>query len=375
MTQMPSVKLIDIVKRFGAITAINRLSMEIADEEYVCILGPTGSGKTTLLRLIAGLTIPDEGELYIDDKPAIEVPAEERGAVYVPQQYALFPHLTVLENVAFGPLARGVSEHEALRVAREMLEMMRLGHRANSKPDELSGGMQQRVALARGLATKAKLLLLDEPLGALDARLHVELRYKLRKLAEDSGVTTIHVTHDQAEAMAISDRVAVLREGRIRQYATPFHIYMRPQSLFVAHFVGGANFLQAVVARRHLEESILELHQGLRITVRDTSHQSAEEVVAVIREDHVNIAESTEEVDSDSYNTIEGEIQSSQFLGSFVSHQIRLANGDVLTSKTPTQRLEEPLPVGKKVIAYFKPSDMMVYSYPPIGLSRELRVL
>lgn len=372
---MPSVKLVDIVKRFGAITAINRLSMEIADREYVCILGPTGSGKTTLLKVIAGLTIPDEGELYIDDKPAIEVPAEERGAVYVPQQFALFPHLTVLENVAFGPLAHGMNEQDALRVAREMLEMMRLGHRANSKPDELSGGMQQRVALARGLATKAKLLLLDEPLGALDARLRVELRYELRKLAKDSGATAVHVTHDQAEATAISDRIAVLREGRIKQYATPFHICMKPQSLFVAHFVGGANFLQAVVARRHPEESVLELHQGLRIIVQDTTHLSAEEVVVVIREDRVNIAESAEEVGSDRHNIVEGEIQSSRFLGSFVSHQIRLANGDVLMSKTPTLRLEKPLPVGKRVVVYFKPSDTMVYSYPAIGLSRELKVL
>jgi len=372
---MPSVKLVDIVKRFGSITAINRLSMEIPDEEYICILGPTGSGKTTLLKLIAGLTIPDEGEIYIDDKPAIAVPAEERGAVYVPQQYALFPHLTVLENVAFGPLAHGVNEQEALRTAREMLEMMKLGHRADSKIDELSGGMQQRAALARGLATKAKLLLLDEPLGALDARLRVELRYKLRKLAKDSGVTTIHVTHDQAEATAISDRIAVLREGRIRQYATPFHIYMKPQSLFVAHFVGGANFLQGVVVKRQPEESVLELHQALRISVRDTTHLPAEEVVVVIREDRVNIAESAEQVEPDRYNIIEGEIQSSRFLGDFVNHQIRLANGDILTSKTPTQRLEKPMPVGKGVVVYFKPSDTMVYSYPPIGLSRELRVL
>jgi len=372
---MPSVRLVDILKRFGAITAINRLSMEIVDGEYVCLLGPTGSGKTTLLKLIAGLTIPDEGEIYIDDKLANKIPAEERGAVYVPQQYALFPHLTVLENVAFGPLARGVNEEEALRTGREMLEMMRLAHRADSKPDELSGGMQQRVALARGLATEAKLLLLDEPLGALDARLRVELRYKLRRLAEQSGVTTIHVTHDQAEATAIGDRIAVLREGRIRQYATPFHMYMRPQSLFVAHFVGGANFLQAVVAKRHLEESVLELHQGLKIIVGDTTHLSAEEVVVVIREDRVNMAEPTEKVDSDRYNIIGGEIQSARFLGSFVSHQIRLANGDMVTSKMPTQSLEKPLPAGKKVIVYFKPSDTMVYSYPPIGLSRELRVL
>lgn len=372
---MPSVKLVDVVKRFGAITAINRLSMEIADKEYVCLLGPTGSGKTTLLRLIAGLTAPDEGEIYIDDKLVNEMPPEERGAVYVPQQYALFPHMTVLENVAFGPLARGVNEEEALRRAREMLEIMRLGHRADSKPDELSGGMQQRVALARGLATEAKLLLLDEPLGALDARLRVELRHRLRRLAQESGVTTVHVTHDQAEATAVSDRMAVLREGRIRQYATPFHTYMRPQSLFVAHFVGGANFLQAVVARRHLEESVLELHRGLKINVHDTTHLPGEEVVVVIREDRLKIGEPGEKPTLKNYNTIEGEIQSSQFLGSYISHQIRLSNGDMVTSKTPTRIIERPLPTRKKVIVYFKPSDTMVYSYPPIGLSRELKVI
>lgn len=372
---MPSIKLVDVVKRFGAITAINRLSMEIADEEYVCVLGPTGSGKTTLLKLIAGLTSPDEGEIFFDGKPAISIPPEERGAVYVPQQYALFPHLTVLENVAFGPLAHGKSEQDALSIAREMLEMMRLGHRADSKPDELSGGMQQRVALARGLATRAKLLLLDEPLGALDARLRMELRHKLRRLAKDSGVTTIHVTHDQSEAMAVSDRVAVLREGRIRQYATPFHVYMKPQSLFVAHFVGGANFLQAVVARRQPNESVLELHQALRVQVQDTTHLPAEEVVVAIREDRVNIAESVEQIARDRYDVIEGEVLSSRFLGSYVGHQIRLTNGDIVTTKTPTLVLEKPMPAGRGVVVYFRPSDAMVYSYPPIGLSRELRVL
>ncbi len=371
---MPSVKLVDVVKRFGGITAINRLSMEIVDGEYVCILGPTGSGKTTLLKLIAGLVTPDEGEIYIDDKPATKVRAEERGAVYVPQQYALFPHLTVLENVAFGPLARGANEEQAIATATEMLEMTKLGKRADSKPDELSGGMQQRVALARGLATEARLLLLDEPLGALDARLRVELRYKLRKLAKDYGVTALHVTHDQAEATAIGDRIIVLREGRIRQYATPFHIYMRPQSLFVAHFVGGANFLQAVVVRRRTEVSILELHQALRIRVQDTTHLPAEEVVVMIREDRVGIME-PEDVSSDKYNVVEGRIQSSRFLGSFVSHQIRLVNGDVITSEIPIRRLRTPMPTGKKVAVCFKPSDTMVYSYPAIGLSRELRVL
>lgn len=372
---MSSVRLVDVVKRFATITAINRLSVEIPEGEYVCVLGPTASGKTTLLKLIAGLTIPDEGEIYIGDRPAIGVPAEERGAVYVPQQYALFPHLSVLQNVAFGPLSHGVNEEEALHMAREMLEMMKLDHRADSRPDELSGGMQQRVALARGLATKARLLLLDEPLGSLDARLRVELRDKLRRLAKDSGVTAIHVTHDQAEATAIGDRIIVLRDGRIRQYATPFHVYMRPQSLFVAHFVGGANFLQAVVAERHPEGSALELHGGLRVKVSDSTYLPGEEVVLVIREENVRIAESNEQMERTLYNMVEGEIQSSRFLGGFVSNQMRITNGDPLSSKTPSIVREKPFPHGKKVVACFKPSDTMVYSYPPIGLPRELKVM
>ena len=372
---MPSVRLVDVVKRFGTITAINRLSMEIPDGEYVCILGPTGSGKTSLLKIVAGLTIPDEGEVYINDRLVVSMPPEERGAVYVPQQYALFPHMTVLENVAFGPLSRGTSEDEALRTAREMLEMMRLGHRADSKPDELSGGMQQRVALARGLATKAKLLLLDEPLGALDARLRVELRHKLRELAKESGITAIHVTHDQAEATAIGDQIVVLRDGRIRQYATPFHVYMRPQSLFVAYFVGGANFFQAMVAERHSDGSILELNQGLLVKVQDNTYLPGEEVVLVIREDHVNVAEPGEQIPSELYNVVQGEVLSSRFLGEFISCQIRLANGDLLTSRTPTSKTDRLLPAGQKVIAHFEPSDTTVYSYPPIGLTRELRVL
>jgi ABC-type Fe3+/spermidine/putrescine transport system ATPase subunit len=372
---MPSVRLVDVVKRFGTVTAINRLSVEIPSGEYVCILGPTGSGKTTLLKLIAGLNVPDEGEIYIDGKSVIEVPPEERGAVYVPQQYALFPHLTVLQNVAFGPFSHGIGEKEALDTARTMLEMMKLEHRADSRPDELSGGMQQRVALARGLATKAELLLLDEPLGALDARLRVELRDKLRQLAKDSGVTVIHVTHDQAEATSIGDQIIVLRDGRIRQYATPFHVYMRPQSLFVAHFVGGASFLQAIVVERHPQGSVLEVHGGLLVRVQDSTYLPGEEVVLVIREDDVKIVESNDQVESNSYNVIEGEIQSSRFLGGFVSEQIRLVNGDFLTSKTPTIRQEKEFPTGRRIFACFKPSDTMVYSYPPIGLSRELRVM
>src|SRR3990170_6229612 len=186
-----------VTKRFGKVLALDRVSFEVEDGEYLCVLGPTGSGKTTLLRLLAGLLKPDDGEIYFDGEPVNTVEAYDRNAVYVSQQYALFPHLTVLENVAFGPLARRKPQSFALEAASRTLEMVRLSWRAESFPVELSGGMQQRVALARGLASGARLLLLDEPLGALDARLRLDLRSYLRGLAKESGLTVVHVTHDQ----------------------------------------------------------------------------------------------------------------------------------------------------------------------------------
>ncbi|MFH0848129.1 MAG: ABC transporter ATP-binding protein [archaeon] len=372
---MPSVSLEAITKRFNGITAINNLDLQVDNEDYVCIVGPTGSGKSTLLRLVAGLLLPDEGKILFDGVDITEMQAEDRGAVYVPQQYALFPHLTILQNVAFGPLARGASEKRALRIAQEMLQLMRLAQRSDSFPEELSGGMQQRVALARGLATEARLLLLDEPLGALDARLRVELRQALRELAKHERTTTVHVTHDQEEAMAVGDKIAVLRQGRVEQYATPFHTYSRPQTLFAAHFVGGANFLPCIVANRTVKESTVELHKGLEVHVADATYAPGEEAVLAIREEMIRLTANTNKnIDMDVFNIIDGEIRASRFLGSFVGYEVQLSNGDIVNSKCPISTFTEPLLQGQKVRIYFAPGETMVYSFPSLGLSRELAV-
>lgn len=372
---MPSVVLNEVTKRFDRITAISDLSLEITDKDYVCILGPTGSGKTTLLKLIAGLVFPDEGRVLLSDVDMTRIPPEERGAVYVPQQYALFPHMTVLENVAFGPLVRGTPERRALSIAREMLELMRLAHRAESYPEELSGGMQQRVALARGLATEAKLLLLDEPLGALDARLRVDLRRALRDLVKNAGATAVHVTHDQEEVMAVADKIVVLRNGRIDQYATPFHVYSKPQTLFVAHFVGGANFLPCVIVKRGIAESTVKLDGGYEARVADTTYEVDEEAVLVVREDRIRLAQDKSKViDTTIFNVLPGMVRASRFLGSFIGYQIRLEGGSTINSKIPISAHDKMLSQGDAVRAYFTPTDGMVYSVPSVGLSRELKV-
>ncbi|MCD6593428.1 ABC transporter ATP-binding protein, partial [Candidatus Bathyarchaeota archaeon] len=236
---LPLIELVNVTKRFGKIVALNRINLSVENGEYLCILGPTGAGKTTLLRLIAGLLEPDEGEIYIGGRKVNRVPPEKRNAVYMFQNYALFPHMNVWENVSFGPTIREWEPRRINDVTSEILEMVRLGERKDAYPHELSGGMQQRVALARGIAAGAKILLLDEPFGALDARLRVNLRTQLRSLVKDQGLTAIHVTHDQEEALMVADRIAILREGRIEQVGSPQEIYTNPKSIFVMSFVGG----------------------------------------------------------------------------------------------------------------------------------------
>jgi spermidine/putrescine transport system ATP-binding protein len=235
-----------VTKRFDEITALDGVNLSIEDGEYVCVLGPTGAGKTTLLRIMAGLLKSDEGEIYIDGKRVNDLPPEARDTVYMYQQYALFPHMTVWQNVSYGPEIKDWDGEKVEQLTTEILEMVRLAERRDAYPHELSGGMQQRVALSRGIASGARILLLDEPLGALDARLRVDLRAQLKQLVKDQGLTAVHVTHDQEEALMTADRVVVLRNGRVEQIGTPHEVYSRPQSIFVASFVG-----VSIQVRRH----------------------------------------------------------------------------------------------------------------------------
>jgi spermidine/putrescine ABC transporter ATP-binding subunit len=241
------VELRNITKRFGSVVAVDNVSLGVRRGEFMSLLGPSGCGKTTTLRMIAGFEQPDEGELLIGGTDAVGVPPYRRDVNMVFQQYALFPHMSVLDNVAYGLKQRGLSKAERRRRAGEALELVRLTGRDHHRPSMLSGGQQQRVALARSLVMNPRVLLLDEPLGALDLKLRKEMQLFIKALQNDLGITFIHVTHDQGEALSMSDRVAVMSNGVIEQLDEPRAIYDHPVSAFVADFIGDMNFVDAIV--------------------------------------------------------------------------------------------------------------------------------
>src|SRR5215471_7595627 len=242
------VELRAVTKRFGSLTAVDAVSLKVRKGEFLSLLGPSGCGKTTSLRMIAGFEQPDEGEILIGGRDAVGVPPYKRDVNTVFQQYALFPHMSVLDNVAYGLKQRKVGKAERYARAREALELVRMTGRETNRPSMLSGGQQQRVALARALVMSPRVLLLDEPLGALDLKLRKEMQIELKRIQDQVGITFIYVTHDQGEALSMSDRVAVMSNGVIEQIDEPRAIYDRPLTPFVADFIGDMNFLAGEVA-------------------------------------------------------------------------------------------------------------------------------
>jgi iron(III) transport system ATP-binding protein len=368
---MPEISFVNVSKRFGSVLALDRVSFDVENGEYLCVLGPTGSGKSTLLRLIAGLLRPDDGTIYFGNREMNEVDAQDRNAVYVPQQYALFPHLTVLQNVAFGLLARDSPENAALERARATLEMVRLSSRASAYPSELSGGMQQRVALARGLASGAGLLLLDEPLGALDARLRLDLRHKLRELVKQSGFTAIHVTHDREEAMSVADHIMVVRNGRILDYGTPERVYTKPTGIFAANMIGGANFFEGVVQSTNDKVAIVRVGGGITMHSPPELFTVNEPLILAVRKEKVRISYSEPRLE----NVLNGEVREVRFLGSSREYLVRLTNGDVVVSRQFLEGPEPAFKVGKRIFVGFEQMDATVFPYPPEGLTKELEVM
>ncbi len=244
-----SVELVAVTKRFGSMTAVDNVSLTINAGEFVSLLGPSGCGKTTCLRLIAGFDQPDDGQVLISGQAVGGVPAYKRDVNTVFQSYSLFPHMTVLDNVAFGPRNRGVDKATARRQAQDMLEIVRLGEFGPRKPSQMSGGQQQRVALARALVNRPSALLLDEPLAALDLKLRKAMQIELKRIQREVGITFMFVTHDQEEALTMSDRIAVMSQGKIEQVGTPESIYTEPATIFVAGFIGSANLLPAIASK------------------------------------------------------------------------------------------------------------------------------
>jgi putative spermidine/putrescine transport system ATP-binding protein len=237
-----------LTRRYGSVVALDELDLDIAGGEFLALLGPSGCGKTTALRAIAGFDRPDAGRVLLDGRDITDVPANKRDMGMVFQAYSLFPNLTVAQNVAFGLRVRRRPPAEQTRRAGELLELVGLADRGNRYPHQLSGGQQQRVALARALAVSPQVLLLDEPLSALDAQVRVQLREEIRRIQLELGITTVFVTHDQAEALSVADRVGVLRDGRLEQVASPDDLYERPATAFVAEFVGTMNRLPAALS-------------------------------------------------------------------------------------------------------------------------------
>ncbi len=368
---MSLIRLVNVTKKFGDITALDHVDLSIEDGEYVCVLGQTGAGKTTLLRVIAGLVEPDEGEIYIEGRLVNGIPPEERNAVYMFQQFALFPHMNVWQNVSFGPVIKDWDNETVEKVSSNILEMVRLADRKDAFPNELSGGMQQRVALARGIASGARILLLDEPLGALDARLRVDLRSQLRKLVKDQKLTAIHVTHDQEEALMIAQRVAVLRKGRIEQIGTPHEVYSRPQSIFVASFVGGANFIEGNISKVYSSGSSIEIRGGYQISVSDRSKEVGEKVVVAVRPEDISVG-SAEVIGS---NNFSGRIESKMFIGGSMEYTIRLENDDVVSCKISLSDLPTTYKTGERVIVSFLAERCYVFPYPKGGLLEEIEAI
>jgi len=365
------IRLVNVTKKFGEITAVDHIDLAVEDGEYLCILGQTGAGKTTLLRTIAGLLKPDEGEIYIEGKLVNGVPPEQRNAVYMFQQFALFPHMNVWQNVSFGPVIKDRSSEEVKEVSSEILEMVRLADRKDAFPHELSGGMQQRVALARGIASGARILLLDEPLGALDARLRVDIRRQLRKLVKDQKLTAIHVTHDQEEALMIADRIAVLRKGTIEQMGEPHEIYSRPRSIFVAGFVGGANFIEGNVVKIDSSSSSIEIRGGYEIRVSDTSKRVGEKVVVAVRPEDISVG--LEEVSGS--NNFHGKIESATFIGGSIEYKIRLENEETVSSRILLSGNLKTYEATEGIVVSFSPEKCFVFPYPKAGLLQEIEAI
>jgi len=362
--------MVNVSKTFAKkIVAVDNVSLQVYDKEYFSLLGPSGCGKTTLLRIIAGLVEPDGGEVYIDSKLVNKLPPEDRGIGFVFQTYALFPHMDVWDNVTYGPRVKAWEEARGERIGREMLEMVRLYERQDAFPHELSGGMMQRVALSRALAAGARLLLLDEPLGALDAKIRFELRYDLRWLVKDLGLTAIHVTHDQGEAMAISDRIAVMKKGKILQVGTPQELYKNPQHIFVANFVGENNFLEGNIVKTSEGKVQIELRGGLTVSSLDTSKKEGERVILAVRPETFTI----EKGHKKRTNSLFGVVEKLRYEGTDIRYEVRLKNEDMVMVVRPSL-MEEWFNVGDSVTVSFPSEKSYVFTYPSRGLREELAV-
>jgi len=363
---MAYLELNELRRSFGPVVALNGINVALDQGEFLSLLGPSGCGKTTALRLVAGFDRPNSGSIVVDGKDITRVSPNRRDMGMVFQAYSLFPNMTAEQNVEFGLRIRKNKRGARRKRVQELLELVGLGHAVKRYPHQLSGGMQQRVALARALAIEPRVLLLDEPLSALDAKVRVQLREEIRRIQTQLGITTLYVTHDQEEALSVSDHVAVMWSGKIEQMGTPSEMYSAPATPFVAEFIGTMNRLEGVVVDG--ERGEVE-HGGTRLTV-DTARgrTRGEKVLVLVRPELLQLEPSTNGAAGD--NTLAGEVVTHTFLGSVTRLKVQ-ARAAELISDVPTARVDS-LPVGQPVVAHVPTAGTRLLSLKDEPASFEL---
>ncbi len=354
---LPALSVRRLRKSFGAVVAVDDVSLDVERGEFLSLLGPSGCGKSTVLRMVAGLVVPDAGQVVLAGEDITGVAVHRRNLGLVFQSYALFPHMTVADNVAFGLRRRGVAEAELRPRVDRMLELVRLGALGARYPRELSGGQQQRVALARALATEPGVLLLDEPLSNLDALLRDEMRVELKRLQERLGTTMIFVTHDQAEALILSDRVVVMQSGRIEQVGRPEEVYRRPATPFVARFLGRANFLSGSIAGMSDAGVVVAIDGGLSVVaVAHPGLAPGQRVAVAIRQEHIRIEGPG--AGPERVNRFPVTVVFHAFAGQAHHYVVQLADGRELEVAAPGAVL--PLARGAAAVIEWGPDDVVL---------------
>ncbi|PWR20797.1 ABC transporter ATP-binding protein [Zavarzinia compransoris] len=358
----PYIRIVNVTKTFGDFVAVDNLTLDIYQREFFSLLGPSGCGKTTLLRMLAGFERPTAGRIELDGVDMSAVPPYERPVNMMFQSYALFPHMTVEDNIAFGLRQDGVPKEERARRVEDMLNLVQLTKFGKRKPHQLSGGQRQRVALARSLVKKPKMLLLDEPLGALDKKLREQTQFELMTIQEQVGITFVIVTHDQEEAMTVSSRIAVMNHGRIAQVATPAEIYEYPNSRYVAEFIGDVNVLEgrlAEVASDHVIITSAEADTHIYVD-RGTSAASGATVWVAVRPEKIDVALTPPE--QPEYNCIKGAVWDIGYLGNLTIYHVKLENGKKVTAAVANRRRlrDRPITWNDEVYLTWAPDSAVV---------------
>lgn len=357
-----------LVKRYGATAAVDAISLNIPAGEFVTLLGPSGSGKTTTLNMIAGFVDVDEGEILLEGRPIADLPSHKRDIGVVFQHYALFPHMTAAENVAFPLRRRKVAKHDREQRVRKALEMVRLGDYAERYPSQLSGGQQQRVALARALVFEPRVLLMDEPLGALDKKLREWLQLEFKRIHSELGITFIYVTHDQEEALVLSDRIAVFNKGRIEQVGTADELYENPQTLFVAEFLGESNVFPGKVRNNRGTYSLVG--NGYDLRACETTVPDGSTGVLVVRPERLSVSRASGGP-SPAHNVLSGTIRQVIYLGSARKIEVDLPDGKTVLVREPVSAGHAGN-VGDGIDVFWAPEDSMLVADQQLHLQEEL---